>query len=148
VAATATVVAGGLGVFFTWLTSSQGRAQVERLSQQAEDAAERSRLLNEKRNAYLAVLYYSQLEMRRAKYEREGEHRKLREVEDKWPKGERVRLYTEAVIAVEAFGSKRMREIIKAWREAEMGSFEDRMSGFYNEFLEQTRREIAEENSR
>jgi hypothetical protein len=72
------------------ITGPGPRAQVERLSQQAEDAAEPSRLLNEKRNAYLAVLYYSQLEMRRAKYEREGEQGKLREVEDKWPKGERV----------------------------------------------------------
>jgi hypothetical protein len=81
--------------------------------------------------------------LRRAKYEREDEQEKLREVEEKWPKGERVRLYTEAVIAVEAFGSERMRQIISAWREAEMGSFEERMSGFYNDFLEQARREIG-----
>ena len=61
--------------------------------------------------AYLPVLHYSQLDLRRAKYEREGKLEKLREVETKWSKNERVRLCLEAVTAVEAFGSQEMRKI-------------------------------------
>jgi hypothetical protein len=68
-------------------------------------------VLKEQREAYLTVLYYAELDLRRARYKREGKPERLREVEEKWPKGERVHLATEATIAVEAFGSQ-MREII------------------------------------
>jgi hypothetical protein len=40
-----------------------------------------------------SVLYYAELDLRRARYEREGKLEKLREVQTKWPKGERVRIY-------------------------------------------------------
>jgi hypothetical protein len=122
-----------------------GGAQVDRLSRRTEQSAERSRLLKEQRDAYLSVLYYAELDLRRARYEREGKLEKLREVEKKWPKGERVRIYTEATIAVEAFGSQRMREIIATWQEAASAEGEDRVRGFYKAFVEQARREIGPE---
>jgi hypothetical protein len=59
-----------------------------------------------------------------------------------------VRLYLEAVTAVEAFGSEEMRKIIYRWREAEVATDEERMSGFYAEFVDQARREIGPERSR
>ena len=100
-------------------------------------------MLKEQRDAYLTVLYYAELEVRRARYEREGKLEKLCEVEAKWPKGERVRIYTEATIAVEAFGSQKMREIIATWRKAADTDAEDRMRGFYEVFVEQARKEIG-----
>ena len=141
VAPTAAALTGATGVFFTWLTGAQGRAQLDRQSRRTEQSAERSRLLKEQRDAYLTVLYYAELEVRRARYEREGRLEKLHEVEKKWPKGERVRIYTEATTAVEAFGSQKMREIIAIWREA--SDAEDRMKGFYKAFVEQARKEIG-----
>ncbi len=147
VAPTATAVVGATGVFFTWFTGAQARSQAERLARRTEEAAERSRPIKEQRDAYLTALYYSQLDLRRAKYERKGKLDKLREVEAKWPKSERVRLYLEAFTAVEAFGSEEMRKIVSRWREAEMATNEERMRGFYDEFLEQARREIGPERS-
>jgi hypothetical protein len=138
-------MAGATGVFFTWLTGVQGRTQLDRLSRRTDASAERSRLLKEQRDAYLTVLYYTELELRRGRYEREGKWEKLREVKEKWPKGERVRVYTEATIAVEAFGSQRMREIIATWREADSAEGEDRMIGFYKDFVQQARTEIGPE---
>ena len=111
-APTATAVAGATGIFFTWLTGAQARSQAERLGRRTEELAERSRVVKERRDAYLAVLRYSQIELRRAKYERQGEREKLGQVEQEWSKPKRVHLYTEAVIAVEAFGSEEMRKII------------------------------------
>jgi hypothetical protein len=143
VAPTATALTGATGVFFTWLTGVQGRAQLDQQSRRTEESAERSRVLKEQRDAYLTVLYYAELEVRRARYEREGKREKLLEVEAKWPKGERVRIYTEATIAVEAFGSQKMRGIIATWREAADTDAEDRMRGFYKAFVEQARREIG-----
>jgi hypothetical protein len=121
----------------------QGRAQLDRQSRRTEQSAERSRVLKEQRDAYLTVLYYAELGVRRTRYEREGKPEKLGEVEAKWPKGERVRLATEATIAVEAFGSQRMREIIATWREAADTDAGDRMRGFYRAFVEQARKEIG-----
>jgi hypothetical protein len=147
VAPTATAVAGATGIFFTWLTGAQARSQAERLGRRAEELAERSRVVNERRDAYLAVLRYSQIELRRAKYERQGEREKLGQVEEEWSKPKRVHLYTEAVIAVEAFGSEEMRRIIAALREDEFGTPEDRMRAFYDRFVEQARREVGPEQA-
>jgi hypothetical protein len=110
VAPTAAALTGATGVFFTWLTGMQGRAQLDRQSRRTERSAERSRLLKEQRDAYLSVLYYAELEVRRARYEREGKPEKLR-------------------------------EIIATWREA--SDTEDRMSGFYQAFVEQARKELG-----
>jgi hypothetical protein len=47
--------------------------------------------------------------LRRMRYKREGKSTKLDEIEQTWPKGERVRMAMDAVIAVELFGSLRAR---------------------------------------
>lgn len=143
VAPTATAIAGATGVFFTWLAGDKARSQAERLGQRAEDLAERSRVIKERRDAYLAVLRYSQIEMRRLRYRREGEREKLRQLESKWSKVERVSLQTEAETAVEAFGSDEMRKIIAAVRQDELGTLEDRWQDFYDRFVEQTRLELG-----
>jgi hypothetical protein len=46
--------------FFTWLTGAQARSQTERLGLRAEQVAERTSIRKEQRDAYLAVLYYSE----------------------------------------------------------------------------------------
>jgi hypothetical protein len=143
VAPTATAIAGATGVFFTWLAGDKARSRAERLGQRAEDLAERSRVIKERRDAYLAVLRYSQIEMRRLRYQREGEREKLRQLESKWSKVERVSLQTEAETAVEAFGSDEMRKIIAAVRQDELGTLEDRWQDFYDRFVEQTRLELG-----
>jgi hypothetical protein len=100
-------------------------------------------VIKERRDAYLAVLRYSQIEMRRLRYQREGEQEKLRQLESKWSKVERVSLQTEAETAVEAFGSDEMRKIIAAVRQDELGTLEDRWQDFYDRFVEQTRLELG-----
>lgn len=143
VAPTATAIAGATGIFFTWLAGAQARSQAERLGRRAEALAERSRVIKERRDAYLAVLRYSQIEMRRLKYQREGEREKLSQLEHKWSKAERVSLQTEAETAVEAFGSDEMRKIIAAVREDELGTLEDRWQAFYDRFVKQARLELG-----
>jgi hypothetical protein len=62
-------------------------------------------------------------------------------------KPKRAHLYTEAVSAVEAFGSEEMRRIIAALQEDEVGTPEDRMRAFDDRFVEQARREVGPEQA-
>jgi hypothetical protein len=72
-----------------------------------------------------------------------GEREKLDQIEQRWPKADRVHLQAEAEIAVEALGSDEMRSIIAAVRKDELGTIEDRWQAFYDRFVEQARRELG-----
>lgn len=79
------------GVFFTWLSGKQGRAQVERMARHAEEATTRDRLTHQRRDAYVTALLVAELGLRRKRYEREGELDKLAELNQRWPKGSACR---------------------------------------------------------
>lgn len=115
VAPAVTGVTAVSGVFFTWLTGSQGRRQVERLARRAEESAERNRAMQERREAYFAALRAADLDFRRKRYKRQGKQDKLAEIDHTWPKGERARMEMDAHIAVETFGSEQVRELLGQW---------------------------------
>ena len=141
VAPVATASAGAAGVFFTWLTGNQSRQHVERLTRHADDTARRDRSVQERRNAYLAVLMVGRLDIARAGYERKGELEKLAEVHRSFPKGERVRMAIEARIAVETFGSADAVRALEAWSAAEAG--EGPMNEAYARFVALVRAELG-----
>lgn len=118
VAPVAAGAAGALGAFFTWLTGVQGRTHAERLSQAARQEADR-------REAYLALLRFAQVDMRRVKYRRDGKTQKLAELEEKWPKGERVAMSIEAEIAADAFCDDKTRRLVDKWSSEVVGSDRD-----------------------
>jgi hypothetical protein len=143
VAPTATAVAAVSGVFFTWLTGRQGRDQVERMTHRAEETALRDRLVQDRREAYFAILRAGEVSLRRKRYEREGKTAKLAEIEKTWPKGERVRMEMDAVIAVETFGSPQARELLRQWAHAITDEDEQLVRAARNAMLELTRRELG-----
>lgn len=138
----ATAVTGISGVAFTWLAGLQGRRHTEKLASRAEEAAKESRLWKERRDAYFALLQFARVEIRRARYKRESES-KLAELEEKWPKRERISLETSAITAVGIFGSDAAREILENWQAAGPGDYETRLKGFYRAFEQLVRRECG-----
>ncbi|MEU8397669.1 hypothetical protein AB0C28_20945 [Nonomuraea sp. NPDC048892] len=110
--------AGAVGVFFTWFAGAQGRAHAERMVGAAKDEEARVWRLKERRDAYLEVLKVVELELRRQRYARDGEDRKLAELEQTWPEKQRARMGVEAVVGVQVFGSAGLRELAESWRVA------------------------------
>jgi hypothetical protein len=141
VAPVATAVTGVAGVFFTWFTGQQARQQVERLADRTEHAARRQFVVEERKKAYMAALRHARLDMARTRYERKGEEAKLREVERKWPKADRVEMSIEAVLAVDAFGSAASRDLLGQWAAA--CPDETAMSRMYDEMAALVRTELG-----
>ncbi|MEV5895806.1 hypothetical protein [Nonomuraea fuscirosea] len=110
--------AGAVGVFFTWFAGAQGRAHAERMVGAAKDEELRVWRLKERRDAYLEVLKVVELDLRRRRYQRDGEERKLAELEQTWPEKLRARMGVEAVVGVQVFGSASLRELAESWRAA------------------------------
>ncbi|PRX63312.1 hypothetical protein B0I32_111308 [Nonomuraea fuscirosea] len=110
--------AGAVGVFFTWFAGAQGRAHAERMVGAAKDEELRVWRLKERRDAYLEILKVVELDLRRRRYQRDGEDRKLAELEQTWPEKLRARMGVEAVVGVQVFGSAGLRELAESWRAA------------------------------
>jgi len=103
--------------------------------------------LKERRDAYLNVLKFIELDLRRQRYERQGKQQKLAEVEKFWPKGQRVQMNMEATIGVQVFGSAEMRRLAEAWpTTAESDDYEAQIK-LAEEIRQQVRRELWPEES-
>lgn len=118
VAPVVTGAAGVTGVVFTWFAGAQGRKHAERMIEQTRQAEDRVRLLNERKAAYLAALRTIELSRRRERYRVQGKLEKLRQLEDRWPKAERVHMEMEALIGISAFGSKSVLDLADKWYDA------------------------------
>jgi len=143
VAPTATGVAAVTGMFFTWLTGQQSRNQVERMNRRAEETAARDRLAQERREAYFAALRAAEVNLRRRRYEQEGEQAKLTEIDQTWPKGKRVEMEMNAVIAVKTFGTPQARQLLGQWSEAMCDEDEQRIRATYDAMVDLARRELG-----
>jgi hypothetical protein len=105
-------------MFFTWLTGSQSRKQIEKVAAKQDQKTERDRVMQERRNAYFAALELASIDLRRIRYERKGEEQKLAEVEHKWPKRDRVQMAIQATTALEVYGSPPARDFLRQWQKA------------------------------
>ncbi len=143
VAPAATGLAAVTGMFFTWLTGRQGRNQVERMARRTEEAATRDRLMQERREAYIAALVAMELSLRRNRYEQEGKLGKLADLDRRWPKGKRVQMEMEAVIGLETYGSPQARELLGKWNETAADGDETRMRTVRSELVDLARRELG-----
>lgn len=144
VAPLVTGVSGGVGVFFTWLAGSQGRRHAEHMVDQAQVVERRSSLLRERRDAYFAVMRAVELEIRRLRYEREGENAKLDQINQYWTKSKRVEMNMEALIALHAFGSEEARRFAEAWRLAAGSEDLAAMQDLARQFRQQMASELQE----
>ncbi|QIK74707.1 hypothetical protein [Nocardioides piscis] len=141
---TGTAIVGFAGIFFTWWSGAQGRAhaeQVVRLNQKAQDHA---RILQEKRDAYIAALETGELESHRRRYAQKGRQDKLDKLEETFPKGERVRMSIKARAGLEAFGSEEVRGLVEHWREAGSAGDHAELDKIYGRLRDQMRTELGE----
>jgi hypothetical protein len=145
VAPVATGVVGVAGVYFTWLTGAQARAHLDRMADRGDATTERARLLSERRAAYFGVLGVAELDLRRDKYRRDGELVKLRQIEERWPKAERVSMARDATLAVEVFGSEEARGLVERWRSEVESDDSEAMIDAYRAFLDLCRRELTQQ---
>jgi hypothetical protein len=109
----------------------------------ADARAEREKVTQERRDAYLAALRVARLELARKKYRRTGEAEKLADVEEKWPKGERVRMWIDARILIEAFGSVDARDYSERCSAASGAGDEKQMMEVYEDMLKLVRAELG-----
>jgi hypothetical protein len=143
VAPTATAVAGVTGMFFTWLTGRQSRNHLEQMTRRAEETASRDRLTQERRDAYFAALRAAELTWRRTRYERQGEQDKVAEFDETWPRGKRIEMEIDAVIAVYTFGTPQARQLLERWREALGNGDEQRVHSAWDAMADLARRELG-----
>jgi hypothetical protein len=143
VAPVTTGIVGIAGVTFTWLTGYQARKQTEAMTRRQEEKIERTRMTEEQRSAYFAALELASIELRRARYAREGKDDKLAEVEQKWPKRERVHMSMQSRTRIEVFGSKASREFVRRWDHATDEEDEESLKRIYEEGLALVRRELG-----
>jgi hypothetical protein len=143
VGAVATAVVGSVGVTFTWLTGSQSRKQVERMAVRAEIKSERERLIMERRNAYLATMSITRLDIQRFRYHSLNETAKLEEFEKSWPRAQRLRMAIDAETALDAFGSQDARDWQARSHKVYVTKNFDDMQRIYKELLILVRNELG-----
>ncbi|BCB79430.1 hypothetical protein GCM10022251_71710 [Phytohabitans flavus] len=119
VAPVVTGTAGVVGVVFTWFAGAQGRKHTERMIEQTRLADDRTRLLNERKDAYLTALRTIELRKRRERYRERGKLERIQQLDERWPKAERVHMEMEALIGIRAFGSKRVLDLADRWYDAD-----------------------------
>ncbi|MFD0742196.1 hypothetical protein ACFQ1L_10335 [Phytohabitans flavus] len=100
VAPVVTGTAGVVGVVFTWFAGAQGRKHTERMIEQTRLADDRTRLLNERKDAYLTALRTIELRKRRERYRERGKLERIQQLDERWPKAERVHMEMEALIGI------------------------------------------------
>ena len=143
VAPIATAVTGCAGVIFTWLTGHQSRRQADELAIRNEVRVQRETAARERRDAYIATLRITNLDIQMLSYQQANNATKLQEMDEIWPKVERYRLAMEASIAVDAFGSPEAVE----WQRSSNKSYAhknlDEMRAHYRAFLAIARQELG-----
>jgi hypothetical protein len=144
VAPVAAGVSGSVGVFFTWLAGSQGRKHAERMVDQSQAAEHRARLQKERHDAYFAAMRVVDLDIRRVRYKQEEMLGALAQIEQYWTKSKRVEMYTEAEIALYAYGSDEVRGFAEAWRVAVEDEDLGAMQELADRFRSQMRAELQE----
>ncbi|WP_143688221.1 hypothetical protein [Streptomyces sp. 3214.6] len=85
-----------------------------------------------------------ELEIRRLRYEREGENAKLDQINQYWTKSKRVEMNMEALIALHAFGSEEARRFAEAWRLAAGSEDLAAMQDLARQFRQQMASELQE----
>ncbi|WP_158884469.1 hypothetical protein [Amycolatopsis anabasis] len=139
----ATATAGCAGVYFTWLSGAQGRRHAEQLADRAESAAERTRVREQRRDAYLAVLRLRYLRRKQLKYRSQNRQEDLRNLERSYPPGDHFRMTMEARIGLSLFGSPEAAELFEEWAEIRYPAEKAREAELYQAFLTQVRRELG-----
>jgi hypothetical protein len=77
------------------------------------------------RDTRIAALELAELEYRRAKYERRGDEVKLRQLEERFNKAERLRMYMRVTAQLRIFGTARDWRLYQEWYQAtEAGDWE------------------------
>jgi hypothetical protein len=104
---------------------------------------EQQRVREERREAYFAVLRLAYINSYRQKYERRGDEVHLRQVEERWPRSERLRMVVEADIALEVYGSQGAREAVAEWTALDDPHDGDAYERFYERFLNICRRDLG-----
>ncbi|MFI7680131.1 hypothetical protein [Actinophytocola sp. NPDC049390] len=143
VAPTVTGAAAMSGMFFTWLTGRQSRLQVERMARRTEESAARDRLAQERRDAYFAALRSAAVTLERMRFQRKGEHAKLAEIDQTWPRGTRSEMAMDAVIAVETYGTLQARLLLRKWMHAAADDDEQRLRATRDAMVDLVRRELG-----
>jgi len=105
--------------------------------------AEEQHVREERREAYFAVLRLAYINSYRQKYERRGDEVHLRQVEERWPRSERLRMLVEADIALEVYGSEGAREAVAEWTALDDPHDGDAYERFYQRFLSICRRDLG-----
>jgi hypothetical protein len=134
---------GVAGVFFTWLTGRQARSQVMEMAAFSLKQAEQQRVREERREAYFAVLRLAYINSYRQKYERRGDDVHLHQVEERWPRSERLRMVVEADIALGVYGSEEAREAVAEWTALDDPHGGSAYERFYERFLDICRRDLG-----
>jgi hypothetical protein len=140
----ATAITGIAGVFFTWLTATQGRHHLERLTREEQRRAADENVVRERRDAYLAALKIARIDLQRLTYTTNGDDAFLEELDRQWPVADRVQMSIEARIAVEAFGSAPARELVDRWAGAIRNDALDEMREIYEGMLRTVRTELLD----
>jgi hypothetical protein len=135
VAPVATAGVGVAGVFFTWLSGRQTRKQAAEMDSLSYRQAERQRVREEQREAYLAVLRLAYVNSYRQKYERRGDLTHLNEVDERWPRAERLRMLVEGDIALEIYGSEEARRVLAEWTSLDDPHEDGAYLRFFQQFI-------------
>lgn len=143
VAPLATAVTGCAGVIFTWLTGHQSRRQADDLAIRNEVRVQRETAARERRDAYIATLRITNLDIQILSYREANNAAKLHEMDEVWPKGERYRLAMEASIAVDAFGSPEAVEWQRSSNKSYANKNLEEMRAHYRGFLIIARKELG-----
>ena len=141
VAPIATAAAGIAGVFFTWLTGSQGRKQVESMARGARRQQANDQIRDERRAAYIGALrifrsYLALAEQKRFVGRTDGA------TSDE--PADRIETAIEASILVEIFGSEETRHYMQVWIDGK-GDLTLRRDT-YGKFLAAVRRELGSDS--
>jgi hypothetical protein len=105
--------------------------------------AERQRVREERREAYLAVLRLAYVNSYRQKYERRGDATHLHEVDERWPRAERLRMLVEGDIALGIYGSGDARRVLAEWTALEDPHKDDAYLRFYRQFVTICQRDLG-----
>jgi hypothetical protein len=138
----ATAGVGAVGVFFTWLTGKQARSQALEMATLSFKAAERQRLRDEQREAYFSVLRLAHINSYRRKYERRGDTVRLQQVDERWPRTERMRMLVEADTALSVYGSEDAQQTVAEWTALDEPHDDGAYERFYERFLGICRRDL------
>jgi hypothetical protein len=142
VAPVATAASGITGIYFTWLTGSQGREQVIELAQRSEAERDRSRIIAERRDAYLAALLIARIDLRRAELATNADKESLAKLDRTWSLRRRQEMAMDARVRLEVFGTGKASARLNEWMKAYDKQDYPEMLRLYLDYLDVMRDEL------